>query len=411
MMLLLLPCSASAQVFNCTAFASSGTCGVSLIGGSGQNFAIVGTQNNITPVLSGSEINLAPTGADHVALSVNYQTAVNVQAFTASFKWKPNGQYMSFVLNNNTNTNAGGTGAGFSSGAGGERGIFQGFGTLPPSPNKIFAISFSSYDPLTNGGSFSYSSAQIYQMNQAPFLPVSTEDIPTWPTNTISTSPVPLNSPATTRNTSTGDQYLATITYDGSSLSLDLSDVTAGGSHFTQTWANIDIPALVGSNTAFAGLTVSTGVASSYPLLIDSFGYTVGSAPASPVLSTYTTSSNSGATPVAGNPTFSPAAGSYSGTQSVALSSTGSGAYVCYKTGTSIPAILPWPDSFGGCLNGTLYSGPISVAASETIYAAAGTTYTGLPSNMTSAAYTISGSTAPTSIGGSVKFGGKASIK
>jgi hypothetical protein len=68
-----------------------------------------------------------------------------------------------------------------------------------------------------------------------------------------------------------------------------LYDVTAGGSCpgsscFTQTWNNVNIPALVGGNTAYVGLTGGTGNApTSYPLQIDSFTYALGQAPLPPV--------------------------------------------------------------------------------------------------------------------------------
>lgn len=55
-------------------------------------------------------------------------------------------------------------------------------------------------------------------------------------------------------------------------------------------------------------------------------------------------------------PTFSPVAGSYVGTQSVTVSSATSGATFYYTTNGSTPTT-----------SSTLYSGPISVAASETI--------------------------------------------
>jgi Chitobiase/beta-hexosaminidase C-terminal domain len=94
------------------------------------------------------------------------------------------------------------------------------------------------------------------------------------------------------------------------------------------------------------------------------------------------------------SPTFSPVPGTYSGTQSVTLSSTTSGAYICYVLASSIPTLLPQPDNQGGCASGTLYSGAVSVASSETLYAAASTSTVGngAPSSLVQGTYTISSS-------------------
>ena len=394
LLLVLFTATASAQVINCgSGFASSGSCGVSLIGGGGQALAVVGSPNGSTPALSGSQVLLAPTGATHTALSLNYQTAVNIQAFTTTFKFIPNGSNVAFVWSNNTNANAGGTGPNFSFGAGCEGGFYQGFGTAPTAPNKTFAIELDSYSPLTNGGSFTYSSVQAYQITQSPCNP---DDGASnfWLTTKLSTSPVPLNSPASLQGTTTGDTYSATITYDGTNLEFSLFDVTASGSCpgascFSETWTAVDLPAQVDGNTAYVGITEGTGGASSYPLYVTSMVYTVNSPPTNPSLSTYTTQSNAGATPAA-NPTFSPVAGSYSGTQSVTITCPTTSSYACYSTGTAIPSIPPQTDNMGGCQSGTAYSAAVSVSSSTTLYAMCGTTYTGLPSALTTAAYTIS---------------------
>jgi hypothetical protein len=92
----------------------------------------------------------------------------------------------------------------------------------------VFALELDSYSALTLTGSFTYSSAQIYQSDITPCLPAYPGVTPT--TYTISTFPVPPNSPAGAQSTSTGDTYSATVTYDGTNVTLDLYDVTAVGS-------------------------------------------------------------------------------------------------------------------------------------------------------------------------------------
>lgn len=80
----------------------------------------------------------------------------------------------------------------------------------------------------------------------------------------------------------------------------------------------------------------------------------------------------------AATPTATPAAGTYIGTQSVTLSTTTSGATIRYTTDKTTPTAT----------SGTIYSGSITVSASETIRAIA---YTGTlsASNLRTAAYTI----------------------
>jgi hypothetical protein len=306
----LTPQSTQAQVINCpSGFASTGDCGVGVFAG-GQSFQLNGGPNGSSPGLSGSQILLLPTGADHVAMSLNYQTQVDDQAFTASFTFVPNGQNVSFMIQN-SNNNPSFNGADFSNGAGCEASIFQGFSQTNP-PNNIFGLELDSYSPLTNAGSFTYSSAQIYWSPaggfiDCPCLPISECGVNNNPTaiDKISTSPVPLNSPAGTLNTTTGDTYSATVTYDGSNFTLNLFDVTAGGSCpgsscFTNTWTDVDIPSYVGGNTAWVGLTGATGIPSSYPLYINSFVYNVGTPTSTPTHTpTPTVTTNHTPTPTA----------------------------------------------------------------------------------------------------------------
>jgi hypothetical protein len=276
----LAPPSTQAQVINCpSGFASTGDCGVGIIAG-GQAFQLNGSPNGSSPALVGSQVLLLPTGATHAALSLNYQTQVDDQAFTANFTFIPNGQNIAFVIQN-SNNNPDFSGPVFSAGAGCEAGFFQAY-SQPVPPNNVFALELDSYSPLNLTGSFTYSSAQIYQSGQAPC------DILSYPLiDKISTSPVSLNSPAGAQNTTTGDTYSATVTYDGSNLTLSLYDVTAGGfcpgsSCFTNTWTNVDIPSYVSGNTAWVGLMGATGLPGSYPLYVKSFVYNVGTPPGGP---------------------------------------------------------------------------------------------------------------------------------
>src|ERR1700674_5501300 len=80
---------------------------------------------------------------------------------------------------------------------------------------------------------------------------------------------------------------------------------------------------------------------------------------------------------VAATPTFSPAGGTYATAQTVTISDTTSGATIYYTTNATTPTTAS-----------TVYSGPITVSASETVNAiAAASGYTN--SAVGSAAYTI----------------------
>jgi hypothetical protein len=354
--------SASAQsTFSCpSGFSSSGSCGVSLIGAGGQPFGLFGTTNGTTPGFNGSQINLIPSDATHVALSLNYQTQVNVQAFTSTFTFVPNGQNVAFVIQNSNNSPYF-NGAAFSAGAGCEAGFYQAFNQSPP--NNVFALELDSWSYLGSVQSFTYSSAQIYQSGQSPCNP--NDSGPGYVLiDKISTSPVPLDSPASAQGTTTGDTYSATVTYDGSNLTLNLYDVTAGGSCpgskcFTNTWANVNIPSWVGGNTAWVGFTAATGETSNYPLYIGSFSYTQGT------------------TAQTAAPAFSPAAGTYSGSQPVSISDSTSGATIYYTTNGTTPTT-----------SSTQYTGPITVSSTETLQAIAAATGD-TNSAVASATYTI----------------------
>jgi hypothetical protein len=290
---------------------------------------------------------------------------VNVQKFTSTFTFVPNGQNVAFVLNNATN-NPPNDGPGFSSGAGCEGGFYQAFDPVHGSPNNIFALEFDSWSFLGSVQSFTYSSVQIYKQDQSPCNPNDSGPGYTL-TDKISTSPIPLNSPADSQGTTTGDTYSATVTYDGSNFTLNLYDVTAGGACpgakcFTHTWS-VDIPSWVDGNTAYVGFTAATGETAIAPLHIDSFSYTAGS--------TSTSTSQAAA------PGFSPAAGTYSSAQSVTLSDATPGTTIYYTTNGSTPTT-----------SSTRYAGPITVSSTETLHAmavAAGHTDSGV----VAAAYTM----------------------
>jgi photosystem II stability/assembly factor-like uncharacterized protein len=88
--------------------------------------------------------------------------------------------------------------------------------------------------------------------------------------------------------------------------------------------------------------------------------------------------------PVAGNVAYSPVAGVYNADQNVALTSSTTGATICYTTDGSLPSC----NAIAACTVGNAYSGSIVVSSSQALNAiACKTGY--MASTVTSSAYTI----------------------
>jgi hypothetical protein len=389
--------AAQTTVINCTAFNSSSTasCGVGsgwiTSPGNPEVFWLGGAYGGTDPILvglSGSRVELNPEGDVHTALNLNADAPVNVQAFVANFTFIPNGYNIAFVLNNQTLVTSGNSGNpwinGFGAGAGFEGSFYQ--ECCSRWPGYVWALQFNQDAPETNDGPFTYSNVQIYKNTEPPLNVASNDN--TWgyafAINKISTSPVTMNFPAATELTTTGDTYSATILYTGNIVTLNLYDITAGGSCpgsscFTYTWKNVDIPSAVGEDTAWVGLASSVNAPVSASLYVNSVSYTE--------------------LPLAASPTFSVSGGTYSGTQSLEL--TASAPVICWNT-TGAPAT----NGSTGCTNGTRYTGSISISNGETVYAVAGGTNYG-DSTVAGSAYKITGTgTSPTFLPASGTYSG-----
>ena len=136
----LIPASAQTNVFSCSSFASTGACSASQT--QSTNFVIRNGGN-----LSGSIIDFVPANSGHNGYGMAYHTPVNVQAFTTTFTFVPNGQNIAFVAQN-TSDQSGYQGNIFAAGAGCEAGFYQGSVDLPYwyTPNFLFALELSSED-------------------------------------------------------------------------------------------------------------------------------------------------------------------------------------------------------------------------------------------------------------------------
>jgi hypothetical protein len=165
------------------------------------------------------------SGGSNQAGSAFYATPVNIQQFTTNFTFQlsnPAADGITFTIQNNGATALGASGGNL------------GYGGIPHS----VAIKFDLYSNAGEGPD----STGIYVNGAMPSLPA-------------------VNLSSTGINLHSGDYFNTTLTYDGANLTLTLSD-----SITLATWSHvwtINIPATIGSNTAYVGFTGGTGSLSS----------------------------------------------------------------------------------------------------------------------------------------------------
>jgi Chitobiase/beta-hexosaminidase C-terminal domain/Legume lectin domain len=293
-------------------------------GGTSINFAN-GFSSTAGLTLNGSAVANNDTrlqltnGGLYQAGSVFWNAPIGVQAFTTTFQFQlsnAQGNGFTFTIQNMGPTALGGNSAGL------------GYQDI----QKSVAIKFNFYDYQNEGSD----STGLYTNGQPPVSP----------SVDISQSGILVGS---------GDGIQAEITYDGTTLTLNLSDLVTKAT-FTHSWA-IDIPTTVGSNTAYVGFTGGTGGLSSSQKII-SWTYNTQSVP----------------------PSFSPTPGTYNTAVNVSLNSATTDAVIYYTTDGSKPDAAS-----------TQYTAPIPVAVSETITAIAISKTFG-SSDPASGQYTIQGS-------------------
>jgi Legume lectin domain/Chitobiase/beta-hexosaminidase C-terminal domain len=260
------------------------------------------------------------SGVANQAGSAWFNTPVNIQNFTNDFSFQlsnPSADGMTFTIQNTGVTALGPAGGGLGYGPdtpGGSPGI-----------GKSVAIKFDIFDNDGEGPD----STGLYTNGVSPTMPS---------TNLSSTS----------INLHSGDTFAVHMVYNGTVLTMTITDGVTNGI-FTTSFT-VNIPSIVGANTAFVGFTGGTGGQTSSQK-VETWSFVSGGTAPTPRQQ-------------ATAPLFSPTAGTYSGTQAITLTDATPGSSIFYTLDKTTPGTAA-----GGST--LLYSTPISVATSETITALA----------------------------------------
>jgi hypothetical protein len=291
-------------------------------GGSGSiNFAggfpsATGLQLNSVAKVGSSHFLEITDGGQSEAGSAFWTTPVNIQAFTTNFTFQLSSAVadgFTFTIQNAGPTALGGIGGGLGYGPNPATGT-------PAGIAKSVAVKFDIY---SNSGEGSDSTGVF--TNGA---------VPTTPAVDLTSSGIVLSS---------GDTISAQLVYNGTTLTLNLTD-TVTNYTFSQAFT-VNIPSTVGANTAYVGFTGGTG------------GSTA-------IQNIKTWTFTPGTTQVAADPVFNPLPGTYTSAQNVSLSSATTGATIYYTVDGSTPTH-----------SSSVYSAPIVVSgASLTIRAFASAT-------------------------------------
>jgi hypothetical protein len=179
--------------------------------------------------LNGTRLQLTDTTTTNQVASAFWTTPVNVQTFTNDFTFQQ------------TNAKADGftfTIQGVAATAIGPGGAGLGFGAGVPGGTPGIAQSVAvKFDLFSNQGE-GPNSTGLYLNGVSPTIPATTFG-----------GGVNLHS---------GDVFQVHMTYDGTTLTMTITDTTTPADTFTISWT-VNIPGTVGGNTAYAGFTAGTG--------------------------------------------------------------------------------------------------------------------------------------------------------
>ena len=187
----------------------------------GSGFSAAGMQFNGHTKLNGTRLGLTDSTTLTQVASAFWTTAVNVQSFTNDFTFQltnPNADGFTFTIQSVGLTAMGNSGGSL------------GYQPIPSSA----AVKFDLY----NGHGEGNNSTGLYLNGASPSVPATTLG-----------GGVNLHS---------GDIFQVHMTYDGTNLTMTITDTVVPANTFTISFP-VNIPAAVGGNTAFVGFTAGTG--------------------------------------------------------------------------------------------------------------------------------------------------------
>ncbi len=184
-------------------------------------FSATGMQLNGHAKIGGTQLLMTDTTANNEVASAFWNTPVNIQLFTTTFTFQltnANADGFTFAIQN-VGPTAIGTG-----------GSSLGYGGMATS----VAVKFDIHNNAGEGNN----STGLYTNGAVPTVPATTVG-----------GGVTLAS---------GDIMQAQITYDGTTLTLTITDTATPSETFTTSWP-VNIPTTVGGSTAYVGFTAGTG--------------------------------------------------------------------------------------------------------------------------------------------------------
>jgi hypothetical protein len=187
-------------------------------------FSASGLALNGTAVLNGTLLELT-NGEKTEAGSGFFTMPLNIQSFSTAFSFQlinPHGDGMAFVIQSVGTTALGPAGGGL------------GYGGTTGGIGSSVAVKFDLYNNAGEGPN----STGLYTDGVAPTVPATTL--------------------GGNVNLHSGDVFNVQITYDGTTLTMTITDASTPADTFTTSWA-VNIPSVVGGNTAYVGFTAGSG--------------------------------------------------------------------------------------------------------------------------------------------------------